>query len=91
MRDDLTRRRMLRAVTIGALGTTAIAAGVATAQYAPAAAGKETQAQAQYQDKPKDGQMCASCAYFVSPASCQRVDGAIQPSGWCKNFLQKKQ
>jgi hypothetical protein len=91
MREDLTRRRMLRAVSAGALGTAAVLAGSANAQYAPAAAGKQSQAQAQYQGKPKDGQMCASCAYFVAPSSCQKVEGAVQASGWCKNFLQKKQ
>jgi hypothetical protein len=82
---------MLRAVTAGALGTSAIIAGIASAQNATVAAGKETQTQAQYQDTPKSGQMCAACTYFVAPTACQRVVGEVHANGWCKNFLQKKQ
>jgi hypothetical protein len=51
--------------------------------YKPQAQKKLTQAAAHYQDHPKENQACAACPYFVSPASCVLVEGAISPAGWC--------
>ena len=87
MTRNLSRRNVVGTLAQGTLVTAiALSARGARAQ----AATKETKAQAQYQDKPSNGQMCAACAFFVTPASCQKVEGTVQPGGWCKNFQQKK-
>ena len=87
MTDGISRRRALSTLTAGGVAIAAIAA-TASAQDAPAAS-KQSQADAQYQDKPKNGQLCGICTYFVAPSSCQKVDGEIHPTGWCKNFQLK--
>ena len=87
MTDNLSRRDLLEAAAAGAVGTVTMYAS-AYAQDAPAQ--KQTKQEAAYQDKPKGGQICGICAFFVAPTSCQKVEGDIQPSGWCKNFQLKK-
>jgi hypothetical protein len=53
----------------------------------PAAAQKKvSQAEAEYQDRPKGGLACAACTLFRPPRSCEVVQGDISPSGWCKFF-----
>jgi hypothetical protein len=47
---------------------------------------KMSQAQAEYQDSPKDIRMCATCTLFEPPKSCQVVEGDVSPTGWCKAF-----
>jgi hypothetical protein len=42
--------------------------------------------QAEYQDSPKDIQMCATCTLFVAPHACKVVEGKISPDGWCKAY-----
>jgi hypothetical protein len=39
-----------------------------------------------YQDKPKNGQLCAGCTLFQPPNACNVVAGEINPQGWCKLF-----
>jgi hypothetical protein len=56
------------------------------AERRAAAADKTSQAAAQYQQTPKDGQSCAMCQLFRPPAACQVVAGTISPAGWCKFF-----
>jgi anaerobic selenocysteine-containing dehydrogenase len=73
-----SRRQLLRAAA-------AIAAGLATGCRAAAAA-KASQAGAQYQSTPKDGQSCAMCQLFRPPQACQVVAGKISSAGWCKYF-----
>ena len=42
---------------------------------------------ASYQDEPKGkSSMCATCKYFMAPASCLVVEGTISPQGWCQRF-----
>ena len=84
MPDPISRRR---ALVIGA-GTIGVAATIATAR-GQTSAPKQTKADAQYQDKPHDGQLCGICTYFVAPTSCQKVEGEVRPTGWCKNFQRK--
>jgi hypothetical protein len=50
------------------------------------AAEKMSKQEAEYQDKPKDIRMCATCTLYVRPHSCKVVEGDISPSGWCKAF-----
>jgi hypothetical protein len=45
-----------------------------------------SQAEAEYQDQPKNGFGCAACTLFRSPRSCRVVAGDISPNGWCKFF-----
>jgi hypothetical protein len=47
---------------------------------------KMSQAEAEYQDRPKSGLTCAACSLFRPPQSCQVVAGDISPNGWCKFF-----
>jgi hypothetical protein len=43
-------------------------------------------AEAQYQDRPKNGLSCAACALFRPPAACAVVAGVVSPHGWCRFF-----
>jgi len=45
-----------------------------------------SQAEAEYQDRPRGGLACAACTLFRPPSSCQVVAGDISPNGWCKFF-----
>jgi len=47
---------------------------------------KISQAEAQYQNMPKDMFSCAVCTFFLKPRSCKLVAGDISPAGWCKLF-----
>jgi hypothetical protein len=47
---------------------------------------KMSQAEAEYQNRPKSGLACAACTLFRPPRSCQVVAGDISPNGWCKFF-----
>ena len=85
MTDDVSRRRVLT-ITAGGIAASLAAA---SAQDTPAAA-KQSKADAQYQDKPNNGQLCGICTYFIAPTSCQKVEGEIHPTGWCKNFQLKR-
>jgi hypothetical protein len=74
----LTRRGVLRAALL--------AAAVETALREASAQQKMSKAEAEYQDRPKNGLACAACTLFRPPRSCQVVQGDISPSGWCKFF-----
>jgi len=88
---DLSRRNLMGTFVTGAVATIVAFASRAHAQSAAHAQGtaKETKQQAAYQDNPKEGKMCAVCTYFAPPESCQKVDGDIKATGWCKFFQQK--
>jgi len=43
-------------------------------------------AEAEYQDRPKNGLGCAACTLFRPLLSCEIVQGDISPSGWRKFF-----
>jgi len=47
---------------------------------------KMSQTDAAYQDRPKNGLICAACTLFRPPRSCEVVQGDISPNGWCKFF-----
>jgi hypothetical protein len=74
----LLRRNLLSILASGiAVGFTAAAA---SAQQ------KMSQADAEYQDRPKSGLDCAACSLFRPPRSCEVVEGDISPEGWCRFF-----
>lgn len=56
---------------------------------AKAQSGKVSQSAAGYQSRPNNDQSCGACAHFLAPSSCEYVDGAISPQGWCKFFARK--
>jgi len=73
----LLRRSLLRAALSGAA---TLKVRWATAQQ------KMSQAEAEYQDRPRNGLICAACTLFRQPRSCEIVQGDISPNGWCKFF-----
>jgi hypothetical protein len=79
----LSRRRFL---VIGAGGAAMAAGTLSSAANATAKVPKQT---VDYQMGPKGAARCGSCAYFQAPASCNFVDGAISPSGWCMLYKPK--
>ena len=64
-------------------GALALAAAPLRAQQP---AGRLTQAEAQYEPRPRGIAMCASCTLFVRPNLCKQVEGEVSPEGWCKLF-----
>jgi hypothetical protein len=50
------------------------------------AAQQVSQAEALYQDRPKNGLNCAACTLFRPPRACVVVTGTISPHGWCRFF-----
>ena len=80
-----------RSIVIGA-------AALASAPFllpAQAEAGVVTQANAKYQNQPKNGAHCALCSYFLPGAkptangACKQVAGVISPNGWCQFYAKK--
>lgn len=74
MRRGIRRRLVL----VAAVGV----AHRAGAQARP----KASRATVKYQDTPRGGMSCAACTFFRSPGSCQVVEGAVSPNGWCQLF-----
>jgi hypothetical protein len=52
---------------IGRFTTLLALAGLAARKAAAEASGKMSQAAAQYQDHPKNGQMCGTCKFYIPP------------------------
>jgi hypothetical protein len=72
------RRTLIRA---------ALSGGILGLAIPPTAAQQKiSQAEADYQDGPKNGLTCAACTLFRRPRSCEAVEGDISPNGWCKFF-----
>jgi len=78
----ISRRSLLE----GAVCATGVATIFATAAIQPVQAAKISQKVVKYQDSPKGAAMCSNCKLFVAPSSCQTVDGAISPNGWCSIY-----
>ena len=75
----MLRRTLIRAALSGGILGLAIPPAAAAQQ-------KMSQADAEYQDGPKNGLTCAACTLFRGPRSCEAVEGDISPNGWCKFF-----
>jgi nitrous oxide reductase len=85
-RPDISRRRLLRSVTLAA----AAGALVAVAAGSTALAGsKFSQATAKYQPTPKGADRCANCSLYESAGTCKVVDGKVAPDGWCTLYARK--
>ena len=77
----ISRRLMMRIlVTYGALAETgSVHAG-----------SKFGQKSAGYQSKPMGAAECNNCRNFEAPSSCKIVEGVIEPTGWCRLYVQRK-
>jgi hypothetical protein len=84
---ESSRRALIKAMGVVAAAATCSHATSAKAEdYKPQDQKKLTPAAARYQDRPKENENCASCPYFVLPASCVLVEGAISANGWCPMY-----
>ena len=56
----------------------------------PTANTKVPKASVQYQTQPKGEQKCSACVNFIAASNtCKRVEGDINPAGWCMLWTQK--
>jgi hypothetical protein len=68
------------------VGLAAFAAGMSARAVAQE---KLAQKIVQYQEQPKNGQMCSTCVNWQPPNACKLVAGTIVPNGWCVAFAPK--
>jgi len=78
--DRSSRRAVLQ------LGLVTFATGLSARAQAQE---KLAQKIVQYQEQPKNGQMCNICVNFEPPNACKIVAGTIAPNGWCIAFAPK--
>lgn len=84
-----TRGDVLRTILTAPVAFAAVAGSAAVAQT------KAPKSAVHYQDSPKNGQQCSGCRFFTAGSSptangtCQIVQGAISPKGWCSSFAPK--
>jgi hypothetical protein len=77
------------------IGAGLLAAALPLAAPGLAVAGVVTQANAKYQNQPKNGAHCSQCNYFIAGpkpdanGTCKQVAGSISPNGWCQFFAKK--
>jgi hypothetical protein len=54
------------------------------------AAKKVAKAGVKYQNQPKGEQKCGTCTnYIAASKTCKRVEGPINPDGWCILWTKK--
>jgi hypothetical protein len=75
-----SRRVVLRGAVVAAAAVPVMLSGI-TSAYA-----KVKQTDVKYQQEPKNGQKCETCANFEAPKSCKLVEGEINPAGWCQLY-----
>jgi hypothetical protein len=80
--SNASSRLLRRTLVLASLAGASAILGISTTT----AQQKMSQAEAEYQDRPKGGLFCAACTLFRPPRSCQVVAGDISPNGWCKFF-----
>jgi hypothetical protein len=83
--NAISRRRILLS---GAACCTAGGAAMLV-PLTSARAAKVSKASVGYQTSPKGNEQCSNCAQFVTPNSCNFVEGDISPSGWCQIWSKK--
>jgi secreted PhoX family phosphatase len=81
----LSRRSLL--ANAAALAGAALTATIVPSKQALAQ--KASKEAMKYQEKPNGDQRCSNCQQFVPPASCNVVDGAISPNGYCLAWVKK--
>ena len=88
---DQAKPASRRSVVVGAAAMAALPLVLPT----QASAGVVTQANAKYQNQPKNGAHCAQCNYYLpgpkpdAPGACKQVAGVISPNGWCQFYAKK--
>jgi hypothetical protein len=89
---NLTRADLLQKLAAAPIAIGAFAAMQSEAAAA-AKSGHTAKATVQYQPKPKNGQQCSQCRFFINNAKnkaadggCTLVAGPIGPKGWCVAF-----
>lgn len=50
---------------------------------------KPTQAEAKYESVATGQDHCAACRHFIAPDKCDRIQGPVAASGWCKYFERR--
>lgn len=90
LNERLGRKHLIK--ILAALPAVAVA-GLAAPRIAEA---KGSKASFKYQDKPKNGQECDACRFYLpnkknmkAKGGCTLVDGDISPKGWCIAFAKK--
>ena len=81
-------RRSLIFRTAGIAGAAALLTGAAHRAEAEI---KISQKAVAYQDHPDGEKRCDKCTHFQPPNGCKVVDGAVNPQGYCKLFVQGRQ
>jgi hypothetical protein len=85
----MTRHEALKAIALPAFAAAMAGAAITTAEA------KASKATVKYQSSPHGSQKCAGCKFFkpgkskTAMGSCQIVDGAISPNGWCTAYTKK--
>lgn len=85
----VTRAEALKTLTLPALATVMAGAMVTSAEA------KASKATVKYQNSPKGSAKCSGCKFFMAGKSktamgtCQIVEGAISPNGWCTAYTKK--
>jgi len=51
---------------------------------------KHSKEDAEYQARPRNGQICQNCTMFRAPNQCTAVKGSISPRGWCVWYKRSK-
>ncbi len=80
---DISRRTALKRISFLACAVPISLLAMAGSSEAEK---KATKAEAKYQDKPMGEQRCGSCVHFMPPNICDRIEGDVSPSGWCKFY-----
>jgi High potential iron-sulfur protein len=86
---ELSRRSILRNLTVTAAGTATLGTMISGNRQAAAQTTKLAKTVVAYQDTPHDGQRCDNCLQFEPPSSCKVVAGEIAAAGWCKVYVKK--
>ena len=79
-----TRRTLLR-VALGTLGAVSFLGMSARS----AKAAKVSKSVVGYQNSPKGSERCDNCRNFEPPDACAKVEGPIDPKGWCSFWVAK--
>jgi hypothetical protein len=83
---DISRRRLLRNVTLAAAAGAFVAVAAGSTALADS---KFSQATAKYQPTPKGADRCANCSLYESAGNCKVVEGKVAPDGWCTLYARK--
>lgn len=84
----LSRRRFLRSSAVAG-GGAVVGFGLLGSSSANAATAKVSKQTVGYQPMPKGPARCGACSFFQAPASCNYVEGPINPLGWCTLYRAK--